>query len=150
MADEKPPVFVTPEIQEMITAHYLLETEIASNDKLWKDKKTQERELRQKIIACLWPATHYEGTQRIELGSKWHLKGNVKIDRKVDEALVVPVEHELMQASVSITGLFPRKPTLSLSAYRGLTAEQQLIAKKAFTETPSSPTIEYEAPKEKK
>lgn len=101
--------------------------------KLWYDVserlsilKKSEMDLR-KTLAAHYVPTPREGVNRVDIGDGFDLVLDHKIHRKVDETLLDTSLKELRKAKVPVDELFPYKPSLSVSAYRELSAEQLLL-----------------------
>lgn len=88
-----------------------------------------------------------EGTNTLELGGGWKLKGVRKIDRKLNEDALPVVKEALAKSGVLVDRLIEYKPSLSISEYRELTAEQVTILNEALTEKDGAPALELVAPK---
>lgn len=80
-----------------------------------------------------------EGTNTFELRDGRIVKGEYKINYKVDEAAVFGVQAELAKFDDPQAALlFRQKHELSLGAYRKLTAKAKKVADKAITKKPAS------------
>lgn len=88
-----------------------------------------------------------EGTNTLELGNGWKLKGVRKIDRKLNEDALPVVKEALAKSGVLVDRLIEYKPSLSITEYRELTAEQVAILNEALTEKDGAPSLELVPPK---
>ncbi|UPT53337.1 hypothetical protein [Synechococcus phage Yong-L2-223] len=113
--------------------------------------RDQENELRREIVDEFFAGAE-EGTNTITLDYGKVLKANVTINRKVDaeqlEALKTTAK-DTGKTSVlmAIDTLFTYKPSLSVSGWRGMTAEEQKVFADVITEQPGSPSLSIDTPK---
>ena len=107
-----------------------------------------EMELRKKVFAVVFP-TPTEGTNKLELGAGYVLKGAYKIERKVDDAALGPVMKELRDMGVNADILVDWKPSVKISTYRECSTEVQRVFDRALIIKPASPTLELVEPKKK-
>lgn len=107
--------------------------------------KSRELDLRKKLFAGAFPAP-VEGTQRITLTDGTILKGNMRLNRKIDpEALQkVDIPEEIKARVVKM------KPELDLKNYRTMRDEDREEFDKCLTITPGTPSLEIETKKVKK
>lgn len=108
--------------------------------------KAAELELRKKIFAGKF-INPTEGTNTVPLSDGWVLKGQYKIDRKVDEALLVTLEPILKQNKIPVKELINYKPELALRNYRDLSDEQQAIFDQVLVIKVGTPSMEIVKPK---
>lgn len=106
----------------------------------------EERRLRQEVILATWGDKPKEGTNTLELGAGYKLKAVIKIERKVDEAVLPAVKERMKELKLRPDMLFVDKPQLDLKVYRQLTAEQQKVVDEALVIKPSAPTLELVEP----
>lgn len=104
---------------------------------------------RKEVMATAFPEAN-EGTNTIELGGGWKLKGVRKIDRKLDEASLPDTIVALRAAGVMTDRLVEYKPQLKIAEFRELTEEQKIILASSLTEKDASPSLELVPPKTKK
>lgn len=88
-----------------------------------------------------------EGTRYIELANGWRLKAVIKVDRKVDEALLLAVEEQLQKLLIHTSGLTRRKPELVVKAYKELTVVARKIFDQALDIKMGTPILELIPPK---
>lgn len=138
-----------PKVEFMVGEWWGLKAKINKYKPLVEPLVDAEKKLRLSIVAVLWPADkpENEGTQRVELGSGYKLKANVKIDRKVLKDRVLGVLESMKKSGMPTDDLINWEPQLNLKAYRALTAEQQKVVEEALEIKPASPTLELEEPK---
>jgi len=108
--------------------------------------KDAEMTLRKKIFAFYFQAPK-EGTNTFPLSDGWVMKGGYKIDRKVDEAVLLALGPELRDAGVVTTDLVRYKPELSTTEYRKLTEAQLAVFNQALVIKPGSPSLEIVKPR---
>lgn len=127
--------------------------------------KSAEALLRGKIFKSYFP-TPKEGTNKVLLndGTGAELKGTHVINRKVDEGTLDAMRKSQREAEQALAedGVVPNipmlkfdtlvkwKPEVSISAYRELTAEEQLYFDQCLIITPGSPQVEITIPKKEK
>lgn len=86
--------------------------------------KTREILARKDVAKFYFPEPR-EGTNRFDLGGGFDLIGEFTFNRKVDEVALDAVKAKDAKAlNLNLDALFPRKPVLSVTAYRKLTPEQ--------------------------
>lgn len=110
--------------------------------------KPKEMALRKKI------AKHYfsnprEGTNSTDLPNEYVMKMVHTINRKFDEGQLQANILNLVKANIPINSLIKREPTLIISGYRGLVAEQRDLVDLCLIATPGSPQLEIVLPKRK-
>lgn len=105
--------------------------------------KAREIELRKYLGAVFFP-TPEEGVNRIKTADGFEFALEHKINRKLDEAALDAVMSELPEESPyrNLGVLIQYKPSLVLSGYREMPADQKLIFSQALTETPGTPSLE--------
>lgn len=108
-----------------------------------------EMTARKESMAAAFPAP-VEGTNTLELGGGWKLKGVRKIDRKLNEDALPVVKEALAKSGVLVDRLIEYRPNLSITEYRELTAEQVAILNEALTEKDGAPSLELTPPKVRK
>ena len=112
-----PPVeAIVPITQEDLNTWYKLVEALAK-------VKEQENELRKKIFKFYFP-NPVEGTNTAPLSGGWVIKGQHKINRKPDEALLAAQKEDLKAAGIPVDMLFKYKPELAVPIYRTLTEDQ--------------------------
>jgi hypothetical protein len=110
------------------------------------DIKAAEMELRKKIFAAYFTNPN-EGTNTHPLSDGWVLKGQYKIDRKVDEAVLTTLSTVFKDHKIVVKDLVTYKPELNIRAYRDLDEEQQKLFNQALVIKPGSPAMEIVKPK---
>ena len=108
----------------------------------------QEKAMRIELFGDAFPAPK-EGTNNLDLMDGWKLKGNYKIDRKLDEAVLETVMAAVRGMGVNPDPCIERKPSLALKAYKALPVEAQKLFDTALTIKPALPTIEIVPPSKK-
>jgi hypothetical protein len=108
--------------------------------------KVVEMDLRKKIFASYFQAP-VEGTNTAPLSMGWVLKGQYKIDRKVDEAMLLTLQPLFKEHKIPVKELVIYKPELALRVYRGLDEEQLKIFDQVLVIKPGSPSLEITKPK---
>jgi len=131
-----------PEFEQLLSRWYALRQKL---DDL-KPLQAEERELRGQLMGMAFPDAE-EGTSTMELPGGWKLKGVVKIERKVDEAALPATQEQLRSLGVNAEALIRYTPELVIKAYRGLTAEQQLVMDGALEIRRAASTVELVPPK---
>jgi hypothetical protein len=118
--------------------------------------KAAEFLLRQKIFKFYFPEPK-EGTNKVDLkdGTGALLKAVHKIDRTIEQGSLDALRTAIHAESsnlpkLPISNLVRYKPELVLSAYRALTAEEQIIFDQCLIIKPGSPQLEITIPKERK
>lgn len=128
---------------------------------VWKEKQAtlvkaqlEEISMRNQLLGLCFPGAK-EGTENLDLGKGWILKGvfkqNYSLDKddeKVDKAL-----NRLEKCGDNGKFVAERvvkwKPELSVSEWRKLSPEQQACIEEVITIKPGQPSLELVAPKEK-
>ncbi len=113
---------------------------------LLNSAKAEEMALRKKIFAARFPDPA-EGTNTVPLTEGWVLKGQYKIDRKVDEAMLTTLASVLREHKIPVKDLITYKPELATRAYRDLTEEQMKIFDQVLIIKPGAPALEIVKPK---
>ena len=108
--------------------------------------KDQEMALRKKIFAGKFPDPQ-EGTNTLALSDGYVLKGQYKIDRMVDEAVLTTLNSVFKEHKIDVKKLVIYKPELSIREYRLLTEEQMKLFDQALLIKPGSPAMEITKPK---
>lgn len=108
--------------------------------------KIVEMDLRKKIFAGKFKDPK-EGTNTVDLSEGWVLKGQYKIDRKVDEALLVTLTPLLKENKIPVKDLVNYKPELNLRNYRTLNEEEMKIFDQVLVIKPGAPALEIMKPK---
>lgn len=109
--------------------------------------KDREMTLRKELFAMAFPKPT-EGTNKLEIGNGYLLKGDYKLNRRLDEAALPTVLGKLKEINYPlIDRLVKYKPDMSIAEYRKLTDEQRKIMDECLTTSPGSPTLEIVAPK---
>ena len=110
-----------------------------------KDVKEEEAALRKELFAGAFPAPK-EGTQRVTLTDGTVLKGEFKLNRKIDIEILKGLD--LPQRLKDLVVRY--KPELDTKQYRSLKPEDLEIFDECLTITPGMPALEIEDPAEKK
>jgi hypothetical protein len=108
--------------------------------------------MRLKIVALAFPEQK-EGTNTLDLPNAWKLKAVVKIERKVDEAVLPAAKEQLQKMLINPDPLIRYKPELATKEYRELARtndEARKIFDMALTIKYGSPTLELIPPKQEK
>lgn len=90
--------------------------------------KAAEVLLRRKIFKFYFP-TPSEGVNTHTLDDGYALKGDYKIDRKVDDAALVTLTPTFQEQGLKVDELIKRKPELALREYRKLEADETEVGK---------------------
>jgi hypothetical protein len=131
-----PPPMIT---QEDINTWYLLQQQLA-------DVKDKEMALRKKIFAATFTQPK-EGTNTQALTKGWVMKGQYKVDRKVEVAALTTLSAELREHGIPVDELISYKPELQLATYRALTDAQRAEFDKILIIKPGAPSLEIMLPK---
>lgn len=112
----------------------------------WQDTKAEleslkrkEAQLRKLLFQGAFP-NPVEGVNTITLVDGTIIKGTHKISRNIDEAALPSVLEQMPEAVRD--NLVAYKPSLSVSAYRKLTAEERKTFDQALIIKPGTPTLE--------
>lgn len=108
--------------------------------------KTNELLLRRRLFRHYFPSPK-EGTNTEKLPDGYQLKGTHKIDRKVDEAALATLTATMQEQGIRVDELFVYKPSLSMTGYKELTAEQRLLADQCLIIKPGAPSLAIVEPK---
>lgn len=103
--------------------------------------KTKEMLLRKKIFEAVFPEPK-EGTNSVELGDGYVLKGKHVINRTIDEGSLQAMSKELQEAGINTDELIEWKPSLKTREYRKLTAEQIHLFDQVLIVKDGSPGLE--------
>ena len=103
--------------------------------------KTKEMLLRRKIFEAVFPDPK-EGTNSVELGDGYVLKGKHVINRSIDEGSLQAMSKELQEAGINTDELIEWKPSLKTREYRKLTAEQIHLFDQVLIVKDGSPGLE--------
>lgn len=103
--------------------------------------KTKEMLLRKKIFEACFPDPK-EGTNSVELGDGYVLKGKHVINRSIDEGSLQAMSKELQEAGINTDELIEWKPSLKTREYRKLTAEQIHLFDQVLIVKDGSPGLE--------
>lgn len=108
--------------------------------------KNEEQLLRQKIFKGMFPDPK-EGTNSVELGDGFVIKGKRVINRTVDDAAYKASIEELAKAGIPTDEIVRYKPELVISTYRKLTEEQKHIMDTVLIVKDGMPALEIIKPK---
>jgi hypothetical protein len=116
--------------------------------------KAQEMALRKRIFKFCFTAPK-EGTNKLidaiakalGIADGWVLKGNYKLNRKIDDAVLKALENDFKEKGIRVSEVIKWKPELSVSEYRTLTEEQRKFFDQCLIITPGSPELEIVLPK---
>lgn len=108
--------------------------------------KKQEMDLRKKIFAFYFQHPK-EGTNTAPLTDGWVLRGQYKIDRKIDEATLLTLAPMLREKGVPVDSLVKYKPELATTVFRTLTLDQLKLFEQVMVSKPGSPSLEIVLPK---
>jgi hypothetical protein len=133
-------------------------TELGQQIAEWKEltawmetAKVKERELREQIVAGIFPDGLVEGTNKLESedgNATVKQPYNYKLDETALDA-VMPELGKLNEDLLDVSGpdaLIRYKPALNLERYRLLSEEEQEIFAQALTITPGLPSLELALP----
>lgn len=107
--------------------------------------KASEMTMRKRIFAFFFP-TPVEGTNTAPLADSWVLKGGYVVNRDVDAAALQPMREEFAKAGINADSLVEWKPSLKVSLYKELTAEQRALFDRCLVIKPGSPSLKIELP----
>lgn len=129
-----------PDRQALLESWFTLQQQLST-------VKNAEMELRKKVVATFFDDNDREGTKRHALPDGYNLKvvkkQNYKLKNDNHET-----EKALEQFSEDSAAMLVKwSATLSVSNFKKLTDEAQLIFKDCLEITDASPTLEIEAPK---
>lgn len=110
--------------------------------------KAKEILLRNRIFKHYFPAP-VEGTNSAPLPDGYVLKATYPITRNVDEGAMAALKEKFIEKLISTDKLVKYKPSLSVSEYRTLTAEQQQLFDQCLEVKPGTPALEIVLPKKK-
>ncbi len=115
-----------------------------------KELKDKEMKLRKEVLTSFFPDGKI-GTNTMELGNDWKLKGVYKLNYKYDESVLDQVLEELRdEFSIATDDLVRIKKEPSMTAVKKLNDEQRLKLEEALITTPGTPSLELVEPKKKK
>ena len=127
----------------------LLPTPVQANSDLWhwyeiqqqiKHLQAQETLLRERMFRYFF-LNPKEGTTTIELHGDYKLKGEFRLNRKLDEAALAARRSEFENHGISVDSVVRYKPDLVLSEYRKLPQKQRLLFEEVITTTPGLPGL---------
>jgi hypothetical protein len=110
--------------------------------------KDLELTMRKRIFAGLFKDP-VEGVNKVNLTAGWILKADHKINRRVDEALLVTMSPQFREAGINPDVLVRWKPDLAVTEYRKLTELEMKLFDQVLTITPGTPQMEIVLPKRK-
>lgn len=113
--------------------------------------KAQESLLRKKIFNHFFKEPK-EGTNSVPLPDDFVLKGVMKMNRDVSEAVLLAKDAEFRAAGINVDNVIKKTPELKKSAYNELTNEQQKLFDQALIIKPGSVelTVEPNAARKKR
>ena len=141
--------------KDLIQMAIIAETDQALLDKLaeWNElveelRSVKDREMlmRKQLFAHFFK-TPTEGVNTFELPDGTKIKGEYKLDRKLDEVLMPTVFQELQGLGVVTDDLIKVDPKLVIKAYRKLSDVNRKILERALTIKPGAPGLELIPPK---
>ena len=111
-------------------------------------KVEAERRARVAAFEAFFPEPN-EGVNNVELAGGCTLKATYSLTRKLDEDVLPDMWAKLadMVGPDGARAVIVPKPSLSVSAYKELTAEAQAVVNEALTVTPATPKLEIVRPK---
>lgn len=121
-----------------------LETWFDMQGKL-KRLKDDEMALRKRIFATYFPAP-MEGTNTVPLQGGWVLKGGYPITREIDPGALGANKERFEEAKISVDSLVKYKPSLSVTEFKKLTAEEMSLFSACLIVKPGSPSLEIVLP----
>lgn len=113
-----------------------------------KKLKAAEMLLRLKIFKFCFPAPK-EGTNDLEMGDGYVLKGKHTINREVDQGAFQVLRKNFEEAGIHPDALVQYKPSLVKREYNTLTDEQRQLFDQALIVKPGSPALEIVLPKKR-
>lgn len=111
--------------------------------------KAEEMVLRKRLFGNYFPAPR-EGTNNLTLPDGAVLKGDHKISRDIDQALLQVNGPALVEEGIPVGKLVQWQPSLVMKEYRELEEKQRLRFDICLTIKPGSPTLQIAIPKVKK
>ena len=131
---EKPELDATA----LLSQWYVMQQEL-------KKLKNQEMALRKSLFSHFFPDPK-EGTNTAPLPDSWVLKGGFPITREVDVATFQAMREDLTKGGVPADTLVEWKPSLKVTLYKELTAEQRAVFDRCLIIKPGSPSLSVELP----
>ena len=114
-----------------------------------KKLKSEEMSLRKRIFATYFPAP-VEGTNTHPLPQDWVLKGTYPVTREIDPGALQANKERFLAAGIPVDNAIVYKPSLAVSVYRTLTAEQMKLFDQCLIVKPGSPGLEIVLPAKSK
>lgn len=108
--------------------------------------KAEEMALRQVLFAHFFPKPR-EGTNTADLAEGWKIKGQYKINRKLDEP-ALPACFAQLPAGVQ-DAVLKWVPEISMTAYKEQPPEVRSILDTVIISKPGAPSLEFVPPKSK-
>lgn len=127
--------------QEEINEWYTLQKQLG-------EMSFKEMALRKKIFGALFIAPK-EGVNTVPLAEGWVMKGDYKINRKVDVASLTTLSPMLKEKGIPVDSLIRYKPDLATKEYRDLQKNPELckLFEQVLVITVGSPALEIVLPK---
>ena len=110
-----------------------------------KKVKSLEMKLRLELFPLFFPEPK-EGTDRVDIGKGWKLKGTYKINIGVDKAAVDAVMDKLPEGFEDV--LLRYIPEVNIKAYKALSPEHRKVFAQCLIMKPGTPSMEVVPPKE--
>jgi len=110
--------------------------------------KTAELQLRNKIFNYYFKDPKV-GTNNQELSDGWILKGQYKLNYKIDEAMLTTRAQQFREAGIAIEQVVKAKPEFVKKGYDALTDEQRKLFDEVLEIKPGTPSLEIILPKRK-
>lgn len=105
--------------------------------------KDREMLLRKKIFAARFPNPR-EGVNKFELAAGYIMRGQYKLERKIDEAMLFLHHKEIAEQGIDIGSLVKTENVYKLDtkAYKALPDDKRKVFEKILDIKPGSPTLE--------
>lgn len=113
-----------------------------------KEVQARELALRSRIFGEAFPApTEGSANNKMPLDEGWILQGDYKINRNVDEAMVVALRAMGDNVATIVDSVIKWKPELKLKEWKALDAETRKLLAEMVIEKPGTPALEVKLPK---
>jgi hypothetical protein len=139
MTDPVQAAFEAEVTQEDLNTWYSLQAEL-------ERVKTAELVLRNKIFKYYFKNPKV-GVNNHDLTQGWVLKGEYKLNYKVDIPLFTTLKAGFAEAGLPVDDLVKYKPEMSVTAYKALTEEQRRAFDQVLEIKPGTPALSIVLPK---